>query len=91
MGVDANNYTILGNAATVASPYLRIRDLRCDKLGSSYQYNYRLEIVVNTQVIHQEHKIFTDTTPGDKSLWTLCYDNLKIDLTKNSITYTDKI
>ena len=92
MGVDAVNYNVLQNAASIASPYLRLRDLRCDKLNSSsYQYNYRIDIIVTTGIVHQEHVNFTTTTAPDKNLWTICYEHLKSELTKNSITYTDKI
>jgi hypothetical protein len=91
MGIDASYYNILGDIAKIESPYLRIRDMMFTKIGTSYEYRYKLEILINNNVVHTEHNFFSMAEIIDKNCWNVAYTNIKEELTKKQITFTDKI
>ena len=93
MGIDAINYKTLGNNALIANSYLRIRGLSVNKESPGFfLYMYTIQILINDALIYTEDRQFsTNAVETGKDLWTLCYDNLKSELTTNTITHTDRI
>lgn len=91
MGINANKYTILGGAATIDKCYLRVRDFKNNKsITNTFTFQYSIEVLVNDVLVFTDYKVLTNpkTTESD---WKMSYDHLKADLTKQGITFTDKI
>jgi len=92
MGINVNYYKILGDVAKVESPYLRVRDIMVTKIATNtFEYTYKLEILLNGAEVHTERKLFVKTSVSDLTNWKIAYSHLKAELTTKGITFTDSV
>ena len=95
MGLDLETFRLM-SCIDVENVYVKIRDITTNKsicsMGEkvSFYLSYNAIYEKEGKVIHTNHFNFTRDTLFEE-VWAECYSNLKRELEKNEIQYTDKI
>lgn len=92
MGIDCDKYLTLNGLATINKCYIRVKDFKNTKAHGVHTFEYAVEILVNNVILTKE---FKSTSPSNVPItednWKFAYNHVKAELTKQGITFTDKI